>query len=313
MAEQRVTYGGQAVLEGVLIRGRRSLSLAVRLPGGTVHTELLPFTPSRVAFLRRVPLLRGALVLWETLIIGVKALNRSGELAVEAAEAPGGQQTSGATTKAVFAVTMAFALVVGIGFFFVLPHYGVRLLDPYIASSIVSNVLEGIARLGLLLGYLLAIGRIRDVQRLFQYHGAEHMAVHAQEHGDPLTPDAVAKYPTAHPRCGTAFLLLVAVVSVVAFTFLGRPAIWLSIIERLALIPAIAGASYEVLRLGGRSGERLWMRPIVVPGLFLQKLTTRQPDRGQIEVAIASLSQAVRVDQDFDVHGHSQDKEKMTP
>lgn len=306
MADQRITYGGQAVLEGVLIRGRRSLSLAVRLPSGAVHAELLPFNPNRAAFLRRVPLVRGALVLWETLTVGVKALSRSGELAVTSAEGP--QEQSSGATKGVFAVTMAGALALGIGFFFVLPHYAVRLLDPYIASSIVSNVLEGILRLGLLLGYLVAIGMLKDVQRLFQYHGAEHMAVHAQEHGDSLEPGAVARYPTAHPRCGTAFLLLVAVVAVVAFTFLGRPALWLSILERVALVPVIAGASYEVLRLGGRSGERFWMRPFVLPGLFLQKLTTRQPDQGQIEVAIAALTQAVRMDQESEGKGHSEER-----
>ena len=298
MAEQRATYGGQAVLEGVLIRGRRSLALAVRLANGAIHTELLAFNPNRAQGLRRVPLVRGALVLWETLSMGVRALNRSGELAVQSAEQlehPDKPVQSG-SAKGVLTATLFIALVVGVGFFFILPHYVIRLLDPFIASSIVSNLLEGVFRLGLLLGYLLAIGRLADVKRLFQYHGAEHMSIHAMEHGDPLAPERVAVYPTAHPRCGTAFLLLVAVVSVVVFTFLGRPAIWISILSRVALVPVIAGVSYELLRLGGREGERWWLRPFVLPGLLLQRLTTRQPDEKQIEVAIAALTLAMETD-----------------
>jgi uncharacterized protein YqhQ len=312
MARRPVVYGGQAVLEGVLIRGRRSLALAVRLADGTIHEEDLAFNPNAGRTARRVPIVRGAWVLWETLSMGARALNRSAELAVESEEAKE-RQTKGlppkeggsAATKGVFTGTFIFALAIGIGVFFILPNYGVRLLDPYIASSVLSNFLEGVARLGLLLGYLAAIGRMRDVRRLFQYHGAEHMSVHAHEHGDPLESNAVAKYPTAHPRCGTAFLLLVAVVSVVVFSFLGRPALWISILSRVALIPLIAGISYEVLRLGGRNESAWWMAPVVAPGLLLQRLTTRQPDRAQIEVAIAAMSRAVRADQAVDTGASS--------
>ncbi|MSQ12181.1 MAG: DUF1385 domain-containing protein [Dehalococcoidia bacterium] len=296
MAEQRASYGGQAVLEGVLIRGRRCLSLAVRLGNGNVHTELLPFNPEWAAGWRRFPIARGALVLWETLSLGLRALNRSGELALRYAEGAEKHADEG-VGKGALGVAIALALVIGVGFFFLLPHFLIRSLDSQISSSLLSNVLEGVLRLALLLGYLVGIGRLKDVQRLFQYHGAEHMVLHAQEHREPLEPERVAVYPTAHPRCGTAFLLFVAVVSVIVFSFLGRPDLWLSILSRIALIPVIAGVSYELLRLGGRNAERGWMRPLVLPGLALQRLTTRQPDRGQLEVAIAALSQAIQADQ----------------
>ncbi|MSP78536.1 MAG: DUF1385 domain-containing protein [Dehalococcoidia bacterium] len=301
MTQQQIIYGGQAVLEGVLIRGRRSLSLAVRLTNGSIHSELLPYNPNSAIGVKKIPFVRGAVVLWETLSMGIRALNRSGELAMRPATAATpvveDVKRPEAFGKGAITGTVILALILGIGIFFLLPHFAIRALDPIIPSSIASNALEGVARLALLLGYIVSISRLRDVQRLFAYHGAEHMAVHAHEHGDQLTPKSVAKYPTAHPRCGTAFLLLVALVSVIVFSFLGRPDLWISISSRVALIPVIAGISYEILRMSARMENSFFVKPIVWPGLLLQKLTTRKPDTAQIEVAIASLTQAIQMDE----------------
>ncbi|MBI2935788.1 MAG: DUF1385 domain-containing protein, partial [Chloroflexi bacterium] len=252
------------------------------------------------------PLLRGTVVLLETLVMGILALNRSAELAAEVppttdqaprtAEEKPVVAPKDTNAKASFLIPLVLALTAGIGFFFLLPLLAIRLLDPFIASSIVSNLLEGLLRLMLLLAYIWGIRQIEEIRRVFAYHGAEHMAVHAYEQGDPLEVNTLSRYPTAHPRCGTAFLLTVMVVSVIAFSLLGRPGILWSVLSRVALIPVIAGLSYELIRLGARGQGKRWFMPLIWPGLALQGLTTHPPDTAQMEVAIAALKQAITVD-----------------
>ncbi|MBI4234274.1 MAG: DUF1385 domain-containing protein [Chloroflexi bacterium] len=287
----RFSYGGQAVLEGVLIRGRSCVSLAVRRPDGGIHTTYLPVSPIYSGPLRRFPLVRGVVVLLETLVVGFRALNYSAQIAL-------GEEDKGkAPGRGAMAGGMVLALALGIGLFFLLPLLATRSLDAVIASSLVSNLLEGLLRLAILVGYIWGVGRISDIQRVFGYHGAEHMAVHAYEHGDPLEVERLARYPTAHPRCGTAFLLLVAVVSIVVFALLGRPALWLSVLSRVALVPPIAAVSYEFLRLAGAHSGNPLVRLLMSPGLALQSLTTRQPDAGQMEVAALAMQRALAADE----------------
>ena len=293
-------YGGQALIEGVLIRGQRNVRMAVRRPDGGIWTGPLPLNPLTSGRLRRVPLVRGVLVLAEALLMGMRGLNRSAEIAMADPDEPpvpdGEAPRVGRAERVSMALTMAVALVIGVGVFFLLPLLGARSLDEYVASSIVSNLLEGAIRLGLLVGYIWLIGNLRDVKRVFAYHGAEHMTIHAYEHGRPLEPEEIERFPTAHPRCGTAFLLTVVLVSVLVFTMVGRPDLMWAIASRIALLPVIAAVSYEFLRFSGAHSDRAWAQVLAAPGLMLQKLTTRWPDRSQIEVAVAAMNSTLAAD-----------------
>ncbi len=288
--QQPALYGGQAVIEGVMIRGRRTVALACRRPNGEIYRyrEPLrsPLVRSRIA---RVPFVRGVVVLWESLDYGIRMLMRSAEVQLEQEE----QLGKGGNTL-VMGVALAGALLLFIG----VPYLATSVARAVIESSIVLNVTEGLIRLALLIGYLVAISFLPDVRRVFAYHGAEHMTIHAFEHGDPLVPARIEPYPTAHPRCGTAFLLLVVVLSIVIFAFLPRVNLVVDLVVRLALVIPVASISYEALRLGAAHERSPIMRMLVAPGLLLQRITTRRPDQRMIEVAVASLEEAIAGDRE---------------
>ena len=293
MAEQpRVTYGGQAVIEGVMIRGREYYSLAVRQPNGRIYQYQERLNSAFTGRVRQIPVLRGVLVLAETLLLGIKALNRSAALA--SAEGPDGGKEE--IPGWLLALTLTISLSLGIGIFFILPLLVVRLIDPFIASDVVSNLIEGVIRLVILVLYIGGIGMMKDIRRVFAYHGAEHMAVHTYEAGLDLTVENVRKFDTPHPRCGTAFLLTVVLVSVIVFAFLGRPDLEWRILSRILLIPVVAALSYECIRFSGLHPTWVISRFIALPGLWLQRLTTRQPEDDQIEVAITAMGSAVAAD-----------------
>ncbi|MBI4297872.1 MAG: DUF1385 domain-containing protein [Chloroflexi bacterium] len=280
-------YGGQAVLEGVMIRGRRAMVVAVRCPDGSIGLHREPLAPWAVGRFREIPLVRGVIVLAETLVLGTKALFYSANAALG----------EGEELKPVALwpmLVMALALVVGL--FFVVPLFVVSQLDRHIASDVTSNLAEGGLRLAIFLLYLKAISLVPDIKRVFAYHGAEHKAVNAFEGGANLDVTEVQRYSTAHLRCGTAFLLIVLVVALLAFAFLGRPPLWLRLLSRVALLPVIAAVSYELLRLSASLGRQRLVRLIMAPGLLLQSLTTRQPDDAQVEVALRALRGALEAD-----------------
>jgi uncharacterized protein YqhQ len=289
--QQPSLYGGQAVIEGVMIRGRRTIALACRKPNGEIYRyrEPLrsPLTRSRVA---RFPFIRGVVVLWESLSYGIRMLMKSADVQLEDEE----QQLGKGGNTLILAVALVGALVLFIG----VPYLATSAVRALIPSSVALNIAEGLIRLALLLGYLFAISFMPDVRRVFAYHGAEHMTIHAYEHGDPLVPAKVAPYPTAHPRCGTAFLLLVVVLTIVIFAFLPRVNLLIDLLVRLALVIPVASISYEVLRLGAAHERHPLMRLLVAPGLLLQRITTRRPDERMIEVAIASMEEALAGDRD---------------
>ena len=292
-------YGGQAVIEGVMIRGRDYFSLAVRRDDGSIEDIQERLSPIYNGRLRRVPLIRGVLALLETLILGVKSLQISADLA--ATKASDKSADAEGIPGWMMGLTLAFSLVFGIGLFFLLPLGVVRVLEPAIGSGLLSEVVEGVLRLAILVGYVAAIGMMRDIRRVYAYHGAEHMAVHAHEAGLPLNVDNVRKFGTPHPRCGTAFLLTVVVVSVavfIAFALL-ESSWWWRIASRILLLPAIAAVSYEVIRFSGRHQSALIGKALAAPGLWLQRLTTREPDDYQIEVAIRAMETAVAADGDI--------------
>ena len=287
---QPALYGGQAVIEGVMIRGRRTVALACRKPNGDIYRYREPLrSPLVRSRLARLPSVRGVVVLWESLDYGIRMLMRSAEVQLDQEE----QLGKGGNTL-VMGVALAGALLLFIG----VPYLATSLARAVIPSSVVLNVTEGLIRLALLVGYLIAISFLPDVRRVFAYHGAEHMTIHAFEHGDPLTPERIEPYPTAHPRCGTAFLLLVVVVSIVIFAFLPRVNLLVDLVVRLLLVVPVASISYEALRLGAAHEGSPVMRLLVAPGLLLQRVTTRRPDARMIEVAVASLEEAIAGDRD---------------
>jgi uncharacterized protein YqhQ len=282
-------YGGQAVIEGVVIRGRRTVALAVRRPSGSIYRYREPLdSPLQRSRIARLPLVRGVIVLWESLVVGVRMLMRSANVALEEESV----KIEGRSAVGFVAATLAIA----IGLFVGVPYLATQAIHGLVPDPAAQNVLEGALRLALFLGYVVAISFLPDVRRVFAYHGAEHMTIHAFERGDPLEPSAVAKYPTAHPRCGTAFLLLVVVVSILVFAFLERANPVLALAQRLLLVIPVAAIAYEVLRFGARHERSAAMRLLVWPGLLLQRLTTRQPVTAMIEVAIASLEEALAGD-----------------
>ena len=315
----RPLYGGQAVIEGVMIRGVRHYSLAVRRPDGAIFCATEPVSSRFSGRVRRIPLLRGVLILAETLWLGMKSLQRSaviaagetapssnttGEPPADPTAAPSADPTAvPAVSNLAMGLTMAVALALGVGIFLVLPLLAVRLIDPLIDSflagnlaSLVSNLIEGAIRLAVLVGYVAAISAMKDIRRVYAYHGAEHMAVHTYEAGQALTVDNVRRHPAPHPRCGTAFLLTVALVSVLVFALLGRPDLEWRIASRILLVPLVAAVSYEIIRFAGAHRRAWFGRALAAPGLLLQRITTRRPDDDQIEVAIVAMSAALRAD-----------------
>jgi uncharacterized protein YqhQ len=288
--QQPALYGGQAVIEGVMIRGRRTVALACRKPNGDIYRYREPLrSPLVRSRMARLPFVRGVVVLWESLDYGIRMLMRSAEVQLDQEE----QLGKGGNT-----LIMGVALVGALLLFIGVPYLATSLARAVIPSSIVLNVTEGLIRLALLVGYLIAISFLPDVRRVFAYHGAEHMTIHAFEHGDPLTPERIEPYPTAHPRCGTAFLLLVVVVSIAIFAFLPRVNLLVDLVVRLALVIPVASISYEALRLGAAHERSPVMRLLVAPGLLLQRITTRRPDARMIEVAVASLEEAIAGDRE---------------
>ena len=291
--QPRFTYGGQAVIEGVMIRGRTHFGLAVRRQDGTIHRHHEKLSNLYTGRLRRLPLVRGVLVLVESLALGIKVFQHSANVAVRDQQADDEKEMPGWALGA----TLLVSMVLGIGLFFLLPLFLVGLIDPMISSDLASNSIEGAFRLVILTGYVWAISLMRDIKRVFAYHGAEHMTVHAYEAGLPLVVDNVRKFGTPHPRCGTAFLMTVVLVSVIVFAFLQRPPMEWRILSRIVLLPVIASISYEVIRFSG-AHQRWWLGQLIAkPGLLLQRLTTRPPDDSQIEVAICAMEIAIAADE----------------
>jgi uncharacterized protein YqhQ len=282
-------YGGQAVLEGVMMRGRRAWAVAVRAPDGKIVVKEEPLAGAVYgAGVRKIPFVRGLALLWETLNLGMQALMFSANVALAEEDVE--------MTKPMMAGTLLVSLSFAIGLFFVVPVLAVGLVDRHISSSFASNLVEGLIRLALFVGYLAVIGLMPDIRRVFAYHGAEHMTINGYEAGAYLEPAEMAGYTRTHPRCGTTFLFEVLVISIFVFALLGRPPMIVRLLSRIVLVPLIASASYEFLRLGaGAYGHRL-VRAVLSPFLALQAMTTRKPDESMIEVALVALKRVLVAD-----------------
>ncbi|MBD3348615.1 MAG: DUF1385 domain-containing protein [Candidatus Eisenbacteria bacterium] len=352
----KIHYGGQAVIEGVMMRGPTAVATAVRLPDGRVSVRREDFTSvSRKNRLLRLPVIRGGLTLIESLALGIKALNYSASVAIESADEDGGEEedadggvgegAAGAApegvvgsvdreasetgkgaadsapeeesgegdrqaagdgterpdwkTNVALTGTMVFALALGIVIFFWIPMVLSDFLTDAMGtqSGVLFNLIDGVIRVVFFLAYLWGISRWKEMRRVFEYHGAEHQVIFAQEEGEELTPENASKFTTRHPRCGTSFLLIVMVVSILVFMIFGKPPTIGLRLARLLMIPVIAGVSYEVMKLSARHADQMWARFLAAPGVWLQRITTKVPSEDQIEVAIAAL-EAVRVDQE---------------
>lgn len=314
-------YGGQAVMEGVMMRGRHTAAMAVRCPDKSVYLYEEALNPKLYQNrLFRLPFLRGMLLLWEMLVLGTRLMTLSANVATGAVEPavppyradlpPVGEEYRSNTGDGLPAqperppqiggAALALTLIVSLGFaiavFFLGPLLITGLFRNQVGEGWLNLTLEGVIRLALLLGYLYLIGRVPDIQRVFGYHGAEHKAINAMEQGDPLDIPHVRRASRVHTRCGTGFLLLVMVVSIFVFALVGSPSLPLKIVSRIVLVPVVAGIAYELMRLGAANYRYRVVRWLLAPGLALQGLTTREPDDSMIECAIAALERVISRD-----------------
>jgi uncharacterized protein YqhQ len=300
MAQRDAPIGGQAVLEGVMMRGVSTWAVAVRKrPAGAeeradpdtgeVEVTSYPLVSwTRRSRIYRLPVIRGVVALVESMRIGFRALAISANAQLPEEE----QSISGGT----WAGTVVVALVLAVGLFFVLPVGATSLIKDQLNSSVLFWAVEGVLRTTIFLGYLLLLSRLRDLRRVFQYHGAEHKTIACYEAGEPLEPERAKRYSRLHPRCGTSFLLIVMIVAIFVFAPLGLPAWYWLVTSRVLGVPLIAGLSFEVIKWAGRNRRKRWVQAVMWPGLQLQKLTTREPDLPQIAVAIAALEAVLAVE-----------------
>jgi len=288
-------YGGQAVIEGVMMRGKESMAISVRQPNGELNIVKQPLAKIYKGRLRETPLVRGIIVLIETLVLGTRALLHSAQIA--SAEEGEEEKIPAVLLWGTVAGSIAFAVAL----FFIAPLFTTRyFIDPYINSALLSNVVEGLIRIVIFIAYLVLIGLVPDIKRVFAYHGAEHKVVNAYEAGSPLEVEAVKSYATAHVRCGTGFIFIVLIISIFVFALLGRPPLWISVLSRIILIPVIAAISYEIMKFGASHTKNTVIRILLAPGLMLQTMTTREPDDSQLEAAISALNEVVEIDKSAD-------------
>lgn len=283
MKQTKIYVGGQAVIEGVMMRGPEYIATAVRTPSGeiTVKKDAVHSITERYPILKK-PFLRGTVALCESLVYGMKSLSYSAQAAGEEDEQ---------ITNTEMALTMAFSIVLAIVFFLLIPTYAVKFIPGIEHSAVWMNIVEGVLRLAIFLLYIWGISLTKDIRRVFEYHGAEHKTIWTYESGQELTVENVRRHSRLHPRCGTNFLLIVMVVSIFVFAFLGWPSLLERVASRIVLMPVVAGISYEMIRLASRTENPL-LQTLFKPGLWLQYLTTREPHDDQIEVAIRALEAA---------------------
>src|SRR4030042_6263669 len=289
---KKLQFGGQAVLEGVMMKSRRFWSVSVRRPDKSISSHVV----KEISLTNKNPVLgfffiRGIVVLIENLALGFKALSYSANEAI-------GEDIKFSSKQMVVSVIIALVFVIGL--FFVAPTLIGRTFSNYFKNSIVYNLLEGLIRIAIFLAYIFIVSLLKDIKRLFQYHGAEHKTIQAYEKGVELTPENVRKYSRLHVRCGTSFLLIVMIISILVFALIGKPPILLRIISRILLIPVVIGISYELIRLAGKFSKYKIINILFYPGLLLQKITTREPDIGQIEVAINSFNKVMEAEKELE-------------
>lgn len=300
----RTMIGGQAVIEGVMMRGPEKTGLAVRTPDGTIDTEQWETNSAknRHPFLK-IPIIRGVVNFVEMLILGYKTLMQSAQIAgLEDDDDNSGKdgEKDGGKTKAVASsLASVLGIVIAILLFVVIPTFIVGKTDRLVHWGAWKTIVEGVIKIAIFVAYLAVVSSMKDIRRVFEYHGAEHKTIYCYEHGEELTPENARKYTRFHPRCGTSFLLIVLIVSIIVFSVVTWKSILLRIILKLLLLPLVVGVSYEIIKFAGRHDNSV-MRFLLAPGLWLQRLTTREPDLSQLEVAISSLKLVIPDNPDED-------------
>jgi uncharacterized protein YqhQ len=284
--KKKPSYGGMAVIEGVMMKGPENTALAVRRPDGTIVVETEPNSDlaQRYPFLKW-PLVRGSYILIESMAVGIRMLNKSANLSLDEAE----EELSAGEIL----VTGLVALLLAVFLFLALPTAIVHFSKQFIGGVLGQNLIEGLIRIAFFLAYVWAISKMKDIERVFMYHGAEHKSILTWEAGEDLTVSQARKHSTLHPRCGTSFLLVVMVFSILVFALLGEGSLFYRLWSRLAVLPIVAGLGYEFIRFSGKYYDHPWARVFIAPGLWLQKLTTREPDDQQLEVALTALREVV--------------------
>jgi uncharacterized protein YqhQ len=294
---EKYYYGGQAVIEGVMMRGKKTMATAVRRPNGEIAVSSQPLASIYTGRIRKAPILRGIIVLIESIVLGIQTLMRSADVAMEEEQ----EEISGGFMW----TTIIIGFILAVALFYLAPYFLTRAFRISIDTHpVLFNLVDGLIRLVIFLIYLWAVGRMRDIKRVFAYHGAEHKTINAYEDGVPLEVAEVKRYSTAHIRCGTGFLFVVVALSIIVFLIfsviilatVGKQPQWIMILSRIALIPVIAALGYEIIYFAGRHAHNRFIRIILRPGLWLQALTTREPDDRQIEVGIAALKKVIEMD-----------------
>lgn len=300
------SIGGQAIMEGIMMQGPDRIALALRLPSNEIYLRTKKKKP--VKKIMKVPFVRGVVAFINSLVVGTSTLMESADILAEYTEddenvEPGKVETwlinkfgDKVVWNVLLTCSVVFSLLISIGAFVILPTWAVNFCNKFISSAIILNLIEGILRIAMFIGYVALIRKMKDIMTVFRYHGAEHKTIHCFENNLELTPENAQQFYTLHPRCGTSFIVFVLIISLLIFSFLGWPNFLWRTISRLLLLPVIAGISFEVLKLAGRTDNKL-VRLLSYPGLMLQKLTTAEPTLDQLEVAITALN-AVLVDKD---------------
>jgi uncharacterized protein YqhQ len=300
MAQRDAPVGGQAVMEGVMMRGVSTWAVGVRKPDGEIDVQSFPlvsWTRRHRAF--RLPVIRGVVALVESLNIGFKALGMAANAQLDEEEEP--------ISGAMWFGTVLVALLFAVGLFFVVPVGLTSLFKDQLGSAFLFWIVEGVVRTAIFLGYIVLLARVRDLRRVFEYHGAEHKTISCFEAGLPLTPENAQRFSRLHPRCGTSFLLIVMIVAIFVFAPIGLPAWYLLLASRILGVPLIAGLSFEVIKWAGRSRRKPWVQKLMWPGMQLQKLTTREPDHEQLAVAISAMEAVL----DVEDPGAASDEDKV--
>ena len=292
MATSKFHYGGQAVIEGVMIRGQKNMVTVIRKTDGEMVIDKQPLSTLYTGWMRSAPLLRGIIVLIESLVFGIKTLTYSANVALEEEAGKNNEKVGGWWMW----VALAFSIVFAVALFFLTPLFLTNLL--HIKSSLLFTFIEGIIRITMFLIYIWLVSLMPDIRRVFAYHGAEHKAVNGFEAGVPLEPESIRKFSKAHVRCGGSFLFVVMIIAILVFSLVGKQALWIMVLSRIVLVPVIAALGYEFIHFGANHTDNIIIKILLAPGLWLQALTTREPDDEQLKVGIMAMKTAVEADQD---------------
>ncbi|MGI5999237.1 MAG: DUF1385 domain-containing protein [Lutispora sp.] len=299
---KKTSIGGQAVIEGVMMKGPEDIAIAVRKPDGEIALKKEKLKSNRKN-ISKIPIIRGMYAFVDSMVIGVRALSYSAEFFEEEEDVKEKKKPSKLDDfmeKNMIPIAVILSIAFSVGLFILLPTLAVSFIGTAVKIPLLMNLVEGIVRIIIFISYIALISRMKDIKRVFEYHGAEHKSIFCYENGEELTVENVRKYKRLHPRCGTSFLFIVMIVSILLFSLFKWPNILVRLVTRIALLPIVAGISYEIIKWAGRSDSKL-VCFVSAPGLWLQKITTREPDDSQIEVAITALKNVLVEDKDADL------------